>query len=493
MNKATLITFGTEKLADTLLALRKGGPQVNLELDVAFASLEKRLDKLVDLLRREVAKLKTMNIFFVNYAQTRLVAANMDHLRRYIAQDLCAMSTAEAVKLMLEFISTRKNVMMNVEDREYHVESTFEEAYNDLHAMCKDIKVPLESLISLEALIEAISESCIHDPDDFYDETLANFKDIVKDEGLDAIKGKIMQSLDDEPYTVKSRLAKLKLIADLKEDVDAYIQACSFEQEPNRYDCVNIAERFVKHQRIQEAWAWLEKVDKSDRDTSNYQKVYARALIAMGEYKKVQEECLAFFDDRLCTDLYKEVFSAIPSEDQASFREQTIQKAFKERSIPQFSLEFLFNIQAYHEAAKFVRTYIDDLPAYGVWAFSFIASTLRDIDPLAASLLYRQMITYALEKAKSEDHEDAVEGHEDVIKYLVICAILNRTINDWEAFTSHDVYVATLKEAHQSKKQFWSAYELAMEQTANKKLWEIVIQYGVQLDDSESEEPADNN
>ena len=63
MNKEILLTLGADKLADMLLALRKGSDEVNLELDVVLAGAEETPDKLASLLHKEVATLKNMTTF----------------------------------------------------------------------------------------------------------------------------------------------------------------------------------------------------------------------------------------------------------------------------------------------------------------------------------------------------------------------------------------------------------------------------------------------
>lgn len=77
------------------------------------------------------------------------------------------------------------------------------------------------------------------------------------------------------------------------------------------------------------------------------------------------------------------------------------------------------------------------------------AWTLSDRQPLAATLALRAMIDFTLTKARSKHYGYAPEQ-------LGTCADLDRSIEDFAAFGTHDAYVARLKCQHGRKFGFWS-------------------------------------
>ena len=450
MNREALVTLGAEKLTDMLLALRKGRREVNLELDVVLAGAEKTPDMLVDLLRKEISTLQNMETFY-SFDRTDLVAYRMDALRRYITDDLKTMSATKAIELLLEFIHTYEHVKHHVDDHGRLIESVFIEAYDDLNKLCRHAKAPAE------ALADAIAKRCIHDLEGTYCDLLFEFKDVLQDEVLDLIKEKIEQSLndDDSEYEAQQKIDKIKDIAEIRQDADAYIQACNIKGGPSDYDCIRIAKELVKQQRAAEALTWLDKVDESEKG-KHHQSVYIRALIGIGEYEKAQEQCLDLFDKELDANLYKEVMAHIRPEDKTSFQKEVLQKALKSSHFKYYALEFLVKIENYEEAAKFIRLNIDNLPAYSIWALS-INCPLQKVDPLAATLLYRKMIAYILKEDKSEDYEYAAH-------YLVVCAVLSTEVNDWEKVTPHEAYISAIREGYECNEEFWSIYASAVQQ-----------------------------
>ena len=225
MDKETLVTLGADKLADMLLALRKGKRAVNLELDVVLAGGEKTPDKLVDLLRKEIRALKDMNIFYTSPATDTIVIDKIDVLRRYITQNLRAMSASKAMELLLALIDTYENVMYNADDYDGVVDDVFVEAYDDLRQLCKYVKP------SAKALADAIAKKCINKPDDTCCRLFLEFKNVLQesDKMLDLIRQRIEQSLKDKnnQYTVEDRIDLLKNLAEIRQNADGYVQACS--------------------------------------------------------------------------------------------------------------------------------------------------------------------------------------------------------------------------------------------------------------------------
>jgi hypothetical protein len=77
------------------------------------------------------------------------------------------------------------------------------------------------------------------------------------------------------------------------------------------------------------------------------------------------------------------------------------------------------------------------------------ADALSAAEPLAATLLYRRMIDFTLERGRSTRYGHAAD-------HLASDAWLAKTIKDWEGHAPHDAYVEALKQRHPRKSGFWS-------------------------------------
>lgn len=93
----------------------------------------------------------------------------------------------------------------------------------------------------------------------------------------------------------------------------------------------------------------------------------------------------------------------------------------------------MVQLKEFEEASKFLRLNIDRISGASYYNVRTIAETLRDIDPLVSTLLYRKLIHPILEDAKSKRYTYAA-------KDLLMCGILNNRIDDWGNFMNHDDY-----------------------------------------------------
>ncbi len=97
---------------------------------------------------------------------------------------------------------------------------------------------------SLEDMIELVFNHFMNNDYAVYDDIIFNFKTILGDKGLKSLAHKLKQT-----YNAKNTMTisiGLKQIADCQDDVNAYIAACSFHEQPSAHEHLKIAERFIK-------------------------------------------------------------------------------------------------------------------------------------------------------------------------------------------------------------------------------------------------------
>ena len=68
--------------------------------------------------------------------------------------------------------------------------------------------------------------------------------------------------------------------------------------------------------------------------------------------------------------------------------------------------------------------------------------------PLAATLVWRSMITFALQNNRSKRYRHAA-------RHLASCAQADMAITDYGAFQSHEAFVTDLRGTHPRKHAFW--------------------------------------
>lgn len=71
--------------------------------------------------------------------------------------------------------------------------------------------------------------------------------------------------------------------------------------------------------------------------------------------------------------------------------------------------------------------------------------------PLAATIVYRAIVSHILSRAKQEDYSKASDC-------LITMKILALAIQDWQGIGKHRGFLAALRNRHPSKTSFWKAY-----------------------------------
>lgn len=100
-------------------------------------------------------------------------------------------------------------------------------------------------------------------------------------------------------------------------------------------------------------------------------------------------------------------------------------------------------------AAQLIESRSDEIDGNRYEILTPAAEALRERYPLAAVLLWRAMIDFALGEARSSRYAHAAD-------HLMDCAALEDAITDYGKFGSHADYVETLRMAHDRKTSFWA-------------------------------------
>ena len=104
---------------------------------------------------------------------------------------------------------------------------------------------------------------------------------------------------------------------------------------------------------------------------------------------------------------------------------------------------------ALDQAAHLVLTRADELNGNFYEILAPAAAALEAKHPLAATVLRRALIDFALE-------QNRVKRYQHAARHLHECESLADRIKDFGRFEPHDVYLRRLKDHHGRKSSFWS-------------------------------------
>lgn len=458
ITKEQLIAAGAEKLADILITLSESSKEIQKQLEIIVAGLEDNPKKLVSMIKKEITSLKK-STRLVDYYEADDLADRLNQLRLRIVTDLKQKSIEQAIICLQDFLALHEQTFNRVDDSNGSVGDVFRESCENLGLLYT------ESPNKKNEVVDTVFHYHMNNDYGVYDGIIQHFKEALGDQGLKDLKEKIKGALNNKNH-IPIKLG-LEAIADAQKDVDAFIEACQFTDKPCAHDHLDIAKRLIEHWRGEEALKWLEKVELSS--SHPWQKditlLKIQALELCGSYDQAQRERIGLFEKFLSPEIYGQILKHCKKKEKDSFKALAIEKAFSYQE-PTLALFFLIKIQEIEEAARFVRLHSQSLDGRSYYTLRPAADLLKEIDPLAATLLYRQLIKPVLEGAKSKYYTYAA-------KDLITCENLADGIQDWGEVKTHQIYFEDLSLQNKRKVSFWAIYKARhqknLEKIAKKK------------------------
>jgi hypothetical protein len=417
---------------------------------------------------------------FVGYYEAEGLADDLDQIRQDI-MFLTKKFPDDTKKLMLDLLKTQGKIFERSDDSNGFIGGVFRQCVEDLGEIFSKISVDVEEVVNL------VYRHFIDNEYGVEDNIIFAFKDVLKDEGLNLLKKKFVESVtpeelekvrleaaaefdgdnDDDEGDEEDRLDNIKMheefyisnvrrgltsIADCRNDVDEYIQACSFEEKIHEYDYMRIAKRLINHRRCNEALEWLDKMTKPV--TGSWKEEHTRlkidALSLSGNEEAARQERVSWFYSCFAYDLYEEILKYADDDFGKQFREQAIEKAFEYSNI-YGAMNFLAALGEIGKLSQLIRINADAIDGGFYYALRPIAKILRETDRLAATIVYRKLLEHTLGKADSKYYQYAA-------KDLIACCELSLKIKDFDIYGNHDNYFANIQTKHKKKYAFWRIF-----------------------------------
>jgi hypothetical protein len=210
-----------------------------------------------------------------------------------------------------------------------------------------------------------------------------------------------------------------------------------------------MAKRLLQVGRAADALAVLEAVLPNPvKNVTELTDLRITALDALGRSAEAQALRWAEFTVSLRPEPLREFLQRLPDFDDFDKEQDALDLAAANPD-PHRALDFLVRWPELGRARALIRTRHDGLDGNHYWLLAPAADTLSAAEPLAASLLFRRMIDFTLERGRSTRYGHAAD-------HLASCAWLAKTITDWQGHPPHDTYVQGLKQRHPRKTGFWS-------------------------------------
>lgn len=255
-------------------------------------------------------------------------------------------------------------------------------------------------------------------------------------------------------YRADQKAARIKMflqdIAIAAGDTGAYIAQYSQEDLTRPGIAAEVAQLMLTEGKPKEALALLEAADLEGRVFR--QEMWDDALIACFIALDRMDDAQAHRWKRFCETLNANClraylkalpdFEDIETEDRARVHALQFPDAMT-------ALRFLLEWPDHASAAALIQERVNELDGNHYEILTPTAEALRDRHPLASVLLWRVMVSYALDQGRATRYGHAADHLKD-------CGIVDAQIEDYGQFPTHQSYLRALEIRHDRKTSFWS-------------------------------------
>jgi hypothetical protein len=468
LNTANLETLGAKVLAELLIEVSAGSADIKrrlrLELSHNLGGAE-----LVQAIRKRLVTLRK-STSFVGWRKRKALIKDLVTQVAMIVEKIAPKDPSSAFDLLWQFIEIAPSIYERVDDSRGDVGDVFQSAI--LHF--EDIG-PL-AVLSPEAVAARVWTVIQDNGYGEWDGIIGILSDTLGATGLDRLRQHVEEfaaqpnDVEAEPHDAIMFLRELRgsnadYIAERKErfvqsclqeiaaaagDTQAYVAQYTPEDLRRKDIAAEVALLFLEDGRADDALTLLEGVDQDGRDFGQdaWNHSYLATLEALGRTHDAQAHRWSCFTKTLDRPHLRKYLKGLPDFEDVEAEDKA--RAYV-LAYPSFStaLQFFLEWPDLLSAAQLIESRSDEIDGNRYELLTPAAEALRARHPLAAVLLWRAMIDYALGAGRSSRYGHAAD-------HLMDCAALDEAIESYGTFQSHTDYFETLHIAHDRKTSFWA-------------------------------------
>jgi hypothetical protein len=441
LNAANLAALGTERLADLLLEVTKGNAAAKRRLRLELAGQEGSDDVAHEIRKRLVIIARSRS--FIDWQGRNIFVADLNMLRQAIVEQVGTADPATGFDLIWRFVALANGVYERCDDSTGKVQDIFHNACEDLIELAEAAKPnPIELANQLFGALPS-------DHYGHYPGLISGLAPVLGADGLRHLKSQIQSASADlqKSYALRAALVQ---IADAEGDVDGYIAQQGERGRKIPQIAADIALRLLAVDRLDEAWEAINAPDEDRRGSRPYEWEVVRIAVlkALGRSDEAHAFSWACFERSLNADHLRSCLDNLPDFEDVEAENKALQHALAFENF-NTALHFLITWPAPEHAARLTIARAEEIDGNYYELLGPAADILEDGYPLAATLLRRGLIDFALKNARIKRYRHAA-------RHLLECRGLATRIDDFASFETHTAYLVRLQHEHGKKTSFWA-------------------------------------
>jgi hypothetical protein len=468
LNRTNLAELGAERLAELMIEISQGNAAIKRRLRMELAGVESPVVLAKEIRKRlaTIARSRT----FVDWQTRKALVDDLQAQRRAIAQ-VAKRLPGDGLDLMWRFLDLAESVFERSDDSSGTIGGVFRAAVGDLGDIAQSTRPDPKQLA------DQIFRALLRNDYGQFDGLIQVLQPALGPEGLEHLKQR-MVALSAEPVrkpsanerqvigwgsggalyaddiAERSRASTVRLalqdIADAQGDVDSYIAQYDEPVRKVPKIAAEIARRLLAAGRADEAWQAIEATEHRRRDWPDFEWEDARieVLDALGRGDQAQAARWSCFERSLSGRHLRDYLKRLPDFEDFETEQRALDYAERYGSLLQ-AVSFLVAWPSLDRAARLVTERAEALDGDHYEILTPASEALAAKYPLAATLLLRAMIDFALTQSRSSRY-----GH--AARHLRECAALASATPDYGSFETHDAYLGRLRREHGRKTAFWN-------------------------------------
>ncbi len=448
LDAKTLEDLGATALFKLLIDISNGNPVLTRRIKMTLAAkqgggaLKKQIQKRLGELRKSRS--------YIDWRQGKPFVSEISTLHRSITRDLAKESPAEALEMLWLFIGIAGPCFERYDDSRGSLGQIFADARQDMG------DIALKAQINPKALAKQLLPAIRKNEYAEYDGLIPILSPALGPLGLSHLRDLIeAKPAGNSAYWKQIALQE---IADALGDVNAYMSQYSPDLQKLPRVAAQIALRLLSASRAQEALDLLDNVEEvpsleraavSGRYADlSWHRARTAALDALGRPDEAQAVRLFLYEATLNTDALRDYLDRLKGFDDVEAEDKALAVAATYSDI-HISLQFLLKWPALDTAAKMIEARFNEIDGRHYELLVPAARVMEARHCLAAALLHRTQIDFALQNARSKRYRHAA-------RHLLACESLDGSIANYGGFSGHAAYEDKLREQHGRKTSFWA-------------------------------------
>ncbi len=438
LNAKNLEALGAAALAELLIEVSAGHAVIQRRLRLALAAAGGAEDAAREVRKRLAAIARSST--FLDSARRKALLQDLEAQRQAITGPIATADPALALELQVRLLELAEAVLDRSSDTTGALIGLFQRAVNELATLAAAAGLRSQELA--EHAAELLPENGYGQ----FDGLIPALAPLLGEVGLHQLQEVLLEHGGVDRLT-------LEQLALGRSDLDGYLALFSPSQLSWPDTAAEVAGQLLRAGRAEQSLSVLDgaAIATQTMPADGWHATRIAVLDALGRSEEAQRHRWQGFTGSLSIPLLRAYLGRLDDFADVEAEERAMAVA-EQHHQPLAALQFLVSWPALPRAARYVIEHWQVWDGDDYEIHEPAAERLSADHPVAASLLLRAMVVFALSMGRAKRYRYAAE-------HLRQCELLAARIDDWQGLETHSSFAGRLREAFGTTWRFWQLLE----------------------------------